>query len=98
LRDHADRLDAAGLHVLGISFDSVDENRAFADESDFAFGLLCDVDRSVGMAYGAADAPEAGYAKRISYVIGKDGRILHAYPKVDPNTHLDQVLGDLAAG
>ncbi len=37
-------------------------------------------------------------AKRISYVIGEDGRILHAYPKVDPNIHLEQVLGDLAAG
>jgi peroxiredoxin len=50
------------------------------------------------MAYGAADAPDAGYAERISYVIGEDGRILHAYPEVDPKTHLDQVLGDLAAG
>ena len=97
MRDHADRLDAEGLHVLGISFDSVEENRAFAEKFDFPFGLLCDVDRSVGIAYGAADAPEAGYAKRISYVIGEDGRILHAYPKVDPNTHLEQVLGDLAA-
>ena len=37
------------------------------------------------------------YAKRISYVIGEDRHILRAYPKVDPNTHLDQVLGDLAA-
>jgi peroxiredoxin Q/BCP len=97
LRDHADRVDAAGLHVLGISFDSVEENRTFAEKFDFPFQLLCDVDRSVGLAYGAADAPEAGYAKRISYVVGEDGRILHAYPKVDPNTHLDQVLGDLAA-
>ncbi len=97
MRDHADRVDAAGLHVLGISFDSVDENRAFAEKFDFPFGLLCDVDRSVGMAYGAADAPEASYAKRISYVIGEDGRILRAYPKVDPKTHLVQVLGDLAA-
>ncbi len=84
MRDHADRVDAAGLHVLGISFDSIEENRAFAEKFDFPFRLLCDVDRSVGMAYGAADAPEAGYAKRISYVIGEDGRILHAYPKVDP--------------
>ncbi len=90
-------MDAAGLQVLGISFDSVDENRAFADKLDFPFGLLCDVDRSVGMAYGAADAPEAGHAKRISYVVGEDGRILHAYPKVNPNRHLDQVLGDLSA-
>ena len=97
MRDHADRVDAAGLCVLGISFDSIDENRAFAEKFDFPFRLLCDVDRGVGMAYGAADAPETGYAKRISYVIDEEGRILHAYAKVDPNTHLDQVLGDLDA-
>jgi len=49
------------------------------------------------VAYGAAHAPKAGYAKRISYVIGEDGRILRAYAKVDPKTHLDQVLRDLTA-
>jgi len=98
LRDHADRVEAAGLQVLGISFDSVAENRAFAEKFDFPFPLLCDVDRSIGMAYGAADVPDAGYAERISYMIGEDGRILHAYPEVDPKTHLDLVLGDLAAG
>jgi peroxiredoxin Q/BCP len=97
LRDHADRLEAAGLHVLGISFDNIEENPAFAEKVDFPFRLLCDVDRSVGVAYGAADAPEAGYAKRISFVIGEGGRILHAYARVDPKTHLDQVLSDLAA-
>ena len=95
MRDHADRVNAAGLQVLGISFDSVEDNRAFAEKFHFPFRLLCDVDRSVGMAYGAADTSDADYAKRISYVIGEDGRILHAYPKVDPNAHLDQVLGDL---
>ena len=95
MRDHADRVEAAGLEVLGISFDGVEDNRAFAEKFDFPFRLLCDVDRSVGMAYGAADSPDEGYAKRISYVIGEDGRILLAYPKVDPKAHLDQVLGDL---
>ena len=95
MRDHADRVEAAGLEVLGISFDSVEDNRAFAEKFAFPFRLLCDVDRSVGMAYGAADSPDAGYAKRISYVIGEDGRILLAYPKVDPKAHLDRVLGDL---
>ena len=95
MRDHADRVEAAGLVVLGISFDSVEDNRAFAEKFDFPFRLLCDVDRSVGIAYGAAASPEDGYAKRISYVIGEDGRILLAYPKVDPKAHLDQVLGDL---
>jgi peroxiredoxin len=49
------------------------------------------------VAYGAAHAPKAGYAKRVSYMIGETGRILRAYAKVDPKTHLDQVLSDLAA-
>ena len=88
-------MSAAGLQVLGISFDSVDENRAFAKKFEFLYPLLCDVDRSLGLAYGAADDSGSEYAKRISYVIGEDGRILHAYPKVDPNTHLDDVLRDL---
>jgi hypothetical protein len=30
-------------------------------------------------------------------VIGEDGRILQAYAKVDPKTHLEQVLSDLTA-
>ena len=98
MRDHADRVEAAELQVLGISFDTIEENRAFAEKFDFPFRLLCDIDRSVGMAYGAADAPDAGYAKRISYLIDEDGRILHAYPEVDPKTHVDQVLGDLGSG
>ena len=42
-----------GAEVLGISFDSVEENRAFAEKFDYPFRLLCDTERTVGMAYGA---------------------------------------------
>jgi peroxiredoxin len=57
--------------------------------------LLSDTDRAMGMAYGAADAADAGYARRISYLIGPDGAIVRAYAKVDVNAHPDQVLADL---
>lgn len=97
MRDHKDRTDAAGLEVLGVSFDTVEENRAFAEKFSFPFRLLCDTERAMGMAYGAADAPDQGYAKRISYVLDEQGRVLHAYPKVKPDAHLDEVLGDLGA-
>lgn len=79
-----------------MSFDTVEENRAFAEKFSFPFRLLCDTDRAMGLAYGAADAPDAGYAKRISYVIDEEGRVLLAYAKVNPSEHLDQVLGDLS--
>ena len=83
------------MQILGISFDTVEDNAAFARKFQFNFPLLCDTTRSVGMAYGACDAPEAGTARRISYVIGTDGKILRAYPKVSAAAHPDQILADL---
>jgi len=32
--------------------------------------------------------------KRISYLIGADGRVLKAYPAVHPSGHAEQVLAD----
>ncbi len=90
-----DEVRELGLTVLGVSFDSIEENRAFAEKFDFPFPLLCDVNRELGVAYGAADDPSAGFAKRISYVIDEQGRIQAAYPKVKPDEHLDRVLEDL---
>ena len=83
--------------VLGVSFDTVDENRAFAEKFSFPFDLLCDTSRAIGLAYGAADAADAGYARRISFLIDPAGQIVRAYEKVNPQTHVAQVLEDLAA-
>jgi peroxiredoxin len=47
------------------------------------------------VAYGAADDASAGSAKRISYLIGKDGRIRKAYPKVNAAAHPEEILKDL---
>ncbi len=44
------------------------------------------------MAYGAADKADAGFARRITYVIDEKGVITHALPKVSPQTHTDEVL------
>jgi peroxiredoxin len=44
------------------------------------------------MAYGAADAPNAGTARRITYVIGPDGKIAQAHPKVEPKSHPRTIL------
>jgi peroxiredoxin Q/BCP len=83
------------VQVLGISFDSVAENAAFAKKFDFNFPLLCDTTRAVGMAYGAADSPSAGSARRISYLIDADGRVRRAYPKVNAAAHPEEILKDL---
>ena len=53
------------------------------------------MDRKIGMTYGAADSPKAGTARRITYVIGPDGRIAQAHPKVDPKSHPRAILDSL---
>jgi peroxiredoxin Q/BCP len=80
---------------LGISFDSIEANRAFAEKFSFNFPLLCDVDRKIGLAYDACDDASADAPRRISYVIGADGRITHTWPKVVPKNHPDEVLAVL---
>ena len=81
--------------MLGASFDSVEKNAKFARKFEFDFPLLCDVDRKIGIAYGAAEDASAGSARRISYLIGKDGKIRKAYPKVNAAAHPEEILKDL---
>ncbi len=84
------------MEILGVSFDSVVENAAFAKKYDFPFPLLCDVERSLGLAYGACDSAKAGNARRISYLIDEQGKIAKAYDSVNARSHPSEVLTDLS--
>jgi peroxiredoxin Q/BCP len=79
--------------VLGVSYDSPEKNRSFADKNSLPFRLLSDSDHELANAVGAARAL-LPVAKRVSYLVGPDGRVLVAYPDVDPSTHAAQVIED----
>ena len=83
------------MQILGASFDDVDENAKFAAKYKFNFPLLCDTDRSIGMAYGAASSPSDEYAKRIAYLIDENGKIAEAHPKVDARNYPKEQLARL---
>ncbi len=70
-----------------MSFDSVEENAAFALKFKFPYPLLCDTERSIGVAYGACSSPADKTARRISYILGPDGTVEHVFSKVDTATH-----------
>lgn len=78
-----------------MSFDTEEENRAFAEKFEFPFRLLCDTDRRIGMAYGACDDPTDGYARRITYVISPEGFVSHVFEQVDAREHPEQLLCEL---
>lgn len=84
--------------VLGASFDTPEENRAFAESEGFGFRLLSDVDRRVGAAYEVTrpDGDElAAYAQRIAYLIDPGGVIRRAYEVTDVEGFAGAVLDDL---
>jgi peroxiredoxin Q/BCP len=94
-RDRIKQYEEKGVQILGASFDKPAENAAFAQKFGFNFPLLSDTDRKLGIAYGAADDASAGSARRISYLIGPDGKIKKAYPKVNAAAHPEEILKDL---
>ena len=78
-----------------MSFDDETANAAFAKKYKFPFPLLCDTERQIGMAYGAAESPTDVYARRIAYVIDENGNIAEAHAKVDPSTYPQTQLESL---
>ncbi len=101
LRDKAVEYDDAGAIVIGVSPDSPDRLRKFADKHDLPFALLSDPDHKVAEKYGVW-VEKSMYGRsymgvqRATFVIGPDRKILRAFPKVSPKKHDELVLQALA--
>ena len=95
LRDHREYFDRSAIEIVGISFDTVADNAAFARKHNFGFRLLSDTTHEVALAFGACESLKARNPERISFLIGVDGRIERVYDKVDPRDHAAQVLVDV---
>lgn len=97
-RDGYAPLNAWGIALLGCSVDSADAHKNFAKKYHLNFPLLLDPDKKIAKAYGADNGiPILGLDRRITYVIGEDGKILKVYPRVDPSLHANQIIQDLGA-
>ena len=94
-QDHRPFFDDNNIALLGVSFDQVEDNAAFAQRLSLSFPLLCDTDRSVALAYGACNDPKARYPDRVSVLIDEQGRVMRVYDSVDPRDHAARVLADL---
>jgi thioredoxin-dependent peroxiredoxin len=92
LRDHFKDLEAAGVTVLGVSFDEPAANKKFAEAESLPFRLLSDKDHKLAEAVGAIDPATPTVARRISYLVGPDGKVRKAFDDVTPSTHAAEVL------
>ncbi|MEE2779379.1 MAG: thioredoxin-dependent thiol peroxidase [Myxococcota bacterium] len=96
-RDNFSRVTAVGGTVLGVSSDSAAKHTKFKAKHDFPFPLLADEDLVLHNAYGAWGPKkfmgrEFDGTIRSTFIIGADGKIARAWPKVKLKGHVDEVI------
>lgn len=80
---------------LGITFSAPEDLKTWRAETRLTSDLICDADRLVAMACGAAETADQEKPSRLSVLVGPDGKVIKTYPNPDPKTHADEVLADL---
>jgi peroxiredoxin Q/BCP len=88
-RDDAPKYAERGAVVLGVSLDDAESHKAFRAKHGLNFPLLVDGKR-LAEQFGVPTT--FGFAARQTFVIGKDGRILKVFRKVDVKSHSDEIL------
>lgn len=97
LRNSESKLKDAEIVVLGISADPVKSLKKFEEKEKLNFTLLSDPDHKVIEAYGSW-GPKSFMGRnfdgilRQSFMIDKEGKIVHVMHKVDTKSHHDDVL------
>ncbi|MGQ9504943.1 MAG: peroxiredoxin [Thermogutta sp.] len=72
------------------SVDSPAENKKFAESLRAQYPILSDPDRKAALAYGVVTTPR-DFARRWTFIIGIDGKILHIDKSVKVDTHARDV-------
>jgi thioredoxin-dependent peroxiredoxin len=99
-RDGIDEIKSRGAVVLGVSVDSVDSHKKFKNKYNLNFELLADTEKKIAEAYGVWKE-KSMYGKkymgveRTTFIIDKQGKISHIFPKVKVDEHYDQVVAAL---
>src|SRR5713226_8573338 len=99
-RDKLDLLRAAGAQVVGVSADTPASHRKFIEKHRLSFPLLSDPGNQITRAYGVYKRKslygrEFMGIERSTFIIGRDGIVRRAFPKVKVNGHAAEVLAAL---
>jgi peroxiredoxin Q/BCP len=91
-RDSHEAFREAGAVVIGVSSDSADSHRRFAERFRLPFVLLSDADGAVRARYGVPRT--LGIVPgRVTYLIGRDGIVRHVFSsQFRPKRHVAEAL------
>ena len=93
-----DGLKKDKVEVVGVSFDAPESHQKFIEKYKLNFPLLADTDGKIAEAYGVR-IPGRDFARRVSFLIGLDGKIAHVTDSPSADVHLNemqQAIGKLS--
>jgi len=96
LRDSMEDLKTNNVTVVGVSFDSAGSHEKFIEQHQLNFTLLADTEGKIADAYGARKAAGTDIARRVSFLIGLDGKIVHVTDTANADTHLTEMKAAIA--
>jgi len=89
-RDAKPELDKLGAKLVGVSLDTVEAHKAFAEGHQLNFPLIADPEQKVTKAFGVP--VQEGYADRVTFVFGPDGKLAKVWPDVSVDGHAAEVV------
>lgn len=94
-RDASAQLAELGCEVIGVSYDSLDSHRAFAELHHLPFSLVADGDHALAKAYGVTGMLNL-LPKRVTFLIGAGRKVLGVFHhELDMRAHVRDVLAAL---
>ncbi|MAT85111.1 MAG: peroxiredoxin [Gammaproteobacteria bacterium] len=93
LAENGDLIRAYDVAYFMASVDPLEDNIGFAEQQQADFPLLSDPDKTVAGAFGVLS--ESGYARRHTFYIGVDGRVLAVDRNVRPETSAEDMAATL---
>jgi peroxiredoxin Q/BCP len=94
-RDRMGELQTNNVEVIGVSFDSAASHKQFIADNQLNFRLLADPDGKIVDLY---DVRVVGrkMARRVSFLIGLDGKIVHVTDSGNPDVHFSEMKDAIA--
>ncbi len=94
-RDDYRLYEEKGAEVIGVSLDTTESHAKFSEKYSLPFPILSDNSKAVAKAYGVLGIGGIA-AKRVTFIISKEGVITHIFPKVDVKKHSEEILRALS--
>ena len=92
-RDAYEVFNDKNIKVIGISSDSVESHKNFADKYDLPFILLADTDKKVRKLFDVPSSALGLLPGRVTYIVNKQGQIIYIYNSMfNAEKHVEESL------